>query len=316
MRVISTLIVSALALVVVPTMVSAARGEPYPGIVLTTIDATPVGNNFVEFSGNTPGKENDDSALVLKNVEDTGRKEGGYPVFRGEKVDVTELKASVKKPLLVIHGFRVQPQSILENCKKNMHKFKKFDLIPVIWPTTGGTRYQEDRGHSMEAGTALWSSMTKFAGMFPRKSLMAHSMGNRVLRHAAAADFKFDNIFMVGADVPRQIFNTDYINGDSNDWRRQDGLRISEMLNNAKSKIYCLHNVQDFALTGSRWVLNRGTRRLGAWGAEESDKLHPKLRERVENYNYGQKLNWTTRFAAHNYHWDDKAVEFYESKFI
>ena len=38
MRVISTVIVSVLALLVVPTMVSAAP-DPYPGIVITSIDA-------------------------------------------------------------------------------------------------------------------------------------------------------------------------------------------------------------------------------------------------------------------------------------
>ncbi len=61
MRVISTLIVSALALLlVVPTMVSAAP-EPYPGIVITSIDAKPIDNTMkvVEFSGDTSADRND-----------------------------------------------------------------------------------------------------------------------------------------------------------------------------------------------------------------------------------------------------------------
>ena len=74
----------------------------------------------------------------------------------------------------------------------------------MIWPTQAGNalnfiqRYSGDRGYSKAAGEAFKNSMKEFAGVFPRKSLVAHSMGNRVLRHAADARYRFDNIFMVG----------------------------------------------------------------------------------------------------------------------
>ena len=74
----------------------------------------------------------------------------------------------------------------------------------MLWPTQAGNalnfiqRYSGDRGYSKAAGEAFKNSMKEFAGVFPRKSLVAHSMGNRVLRHAADARYRFDNIFMVG----------------------------------------------------------------------------------------------------------------------
>ena len=43
--------------------------------------------------------------------------------------------------------------------------------------------------------------MVEIAAEFLIKSVMCHSMGNRVLRFLAAPDMKFDNIFMVVADV-------------------------------------------------------------------------------------------------------------------
>ena len=74
----------------------------------------------------------------------------------------------------------------LKKCNSVKDKFKKFTLVPVIWPSSGGiSNYFSDRGYSKGAGEALKIGMSKYAGMFPKKSLLAHSMGNRVLRHAA-----------------------------------------------------------------------------------------------------------------------------------
>jgi len=308
MRAVSTLIVF-LALVAVPTILAASK-PTYPGIVLTSIDAKDIGNNKVEFSGNIAGDENDRTTLILKNVKEV-RLEGWfgfrYPVFEGERVTAKELKASVKKPLLSIHGFSVQPQDHLETCRQAREKFKKFDLIPVMWPSTAAI-YFWDRDYSKGAGEALMNSMNEFTGMFPRKSLIAHSMGNRVLRHAADGKFKFDNIFMCAADVNCDIFSEDYIKKDD------DGLRISKMLNKRESKIYCLHNAADFALIASV-VVNGGTGRLGAKGAK-MDKLHPELKGKVENIDCGKWLKSASNFAAHGYLWDPQAIAIYESKCI
>ena len=64
------------------------------------------------------------------------------------------------------------------------------------------------------------------------------------------------------------FFNKKYIDDNSED-RRKDGLRICRMLNNVKSKVYCLHDGQDFALLGST-VQKLGTGGLGLGGTDQS----------------------------------------------
>ena len=52
-----------------------------------------------------------------------------------------------------------------------------------------------------------------------------------------------------------------------------------------------------YALTASN-AIKLGIPRLGAGGGVQLDKLHPDLKEKVENLNCGQRrLNWGTRFA-------------------
>ena len=302
-----------------------AANTPYPGIVLTSMDVKYIDEESnpkrVEFSGRIKQKEGDTDTAILKNVVEV-RKEGNFwnrvPIFQADEVSVSELKASVKKPLLCIHGFDVQPGSHLARCREVREKFKNFDLLPVIWPSDGGLpRYWGDRENSKNAGEAF-QSLLKFAGMFPRKSLLAHSMGNRVLRFAANGNFKFDNIFMAAADVNNKMFDKDYIDSTEGDpeGRRDDGLQFVKMLRKANSKIYVLHNRQDYALTGST-IVKLGTGRLGASGVPDMDKVHPDIKGKVENINAGQKwLNWTPNFAAHSYQFSDEAIDFYDKVYL
>jgi esterase/lipase superfamily enzyme len=296
----------------------------YPGIVMTSIDVKYIDENSnpkrVEFSGRIKGNEEDTDAIILKNIVQV-RMEGNSPIFQADEVSVRELKASIKKPLLCIHGFNVQPEDHLATCKEARGKFKNFDLLPVIWPSTGGlTQYFGDRGASKGAGVAFTKDLEKYAGMFPRKSLLAHSMGNRVLRFSANEKFKFDNIFMVAADVNNKMFDEDYINtkkrNPEEDMRREDGLKLAKMLRHSNSKIYVLHNWQDFALTGSSAV-KLGTGRLGASGVPDMNKVHPDIKGKIKNINAGRKwLNWSLDFAAHSYQFIDKAIDFYDEQHI
>ena len=307
-----------LAVVLSATQILAAK-PAYDGLVMTSIDVKrPDPNNpkRVEFCGRIRGNEKDSDAVILTNVVEV-RREGWkrVPIFQADEVDISEVKKSIKKPLLCIHGFNVQPESHLEQCRTKRHEFKNFDLIPVIWPSTGGIyNYWGDRGYSKGAGKALRQSMEKYAGMFPRKSLLAHSMGNRVLRYAADSKYMFDNIFMCAADVDNKRFDEKYINNDSEE-RRKDGLRLKDMLNDSKSRIHVLHNRQDYALTGST-VTKGFTGRLGASGARV-DKLHPELVGKVQNLNCGDKwLNWGLNFAAHSYQFDKEAIAYFDANCI
>eukprot|EP00554_Chaetoceros_debilis_P002889 CAMPEP_0194096008 /NCGR_PEP_ID=MMETSP0149-20130528/57123_1 /TAXON_ID=122233 /ORGANISM="Chaetoceros debilis, Strain MM31A-1" /LENGTH=421 /DNA_ID=CAMNT_0038781973 /DNA_START=17 /DNA_END=1280 /DNA_ORIENTATION=+ len=181
------------------------------------------------------------------------------------------------KPLFCIHGFSVQPRGHLKAIKEaTVNRFNqgKFMPIPVMWPSGGGVKYLGDRKTTPGAGNGL-KSLKKALDSFPSKSLLAHSMGNRVLRHAADSKLKFDNIFMVAADVRHDIFHKDYINsGDANDENRTElqGKKICSMLSSGsngkpKGKVYVLYNGADYALTGSRFIKLKLKSRLGAIGA-------------------------------------------------
>mmetsp|Transcript_21277 Transcript_21277/g.32309 ORF Transcript_21277/g.32309 Transcript_21277/m.32309 type:complete len:327 (-) Transcript_21277:306-1286(-) len=293
----------------------------YPGLVMTSVDVAYPNKTrnpkLVEFDGGaTNPKEDDTTALILRNL--TGRYEGPFwnrkLIFSGEVVEPEEIVRGAKKPLIVIHGFNNSTKTHIKNCKKATEKFKNFNVIPVIWPSAGGiSNYWNDRKYSIAAGKALTNSLKKFAGLFPHKSLLAHSMGNRVLREFAGDDYKFDNIFMVAADVERRMFDKNYIDDDSKG-RNQDAVRIKDMLSKDKdSKIYVLHNYTDYALTGSA-IIKLGRVRLGARGAN-LEKIHPKLKGKVENINCGTYLNGIS-FASHTYHFADKTIKILDSKFI
>lgn len=140
----------------------------------------------------------------------------GEPCLEAEKINAGEAKTLLEekedKPLFTIHGYNVQPKGYLESMaalesEENANKFSKFNLVPVLWPSKGimvneaTSGYNEDRESSKLAGENLkdLKNLKSTIDGFPYKSLVCHSMGNRVLRHAASCEFEFDNIFMVAA---------------------------------------------------------------------------------------------------------------------
>ena len=104
-------LISALLLSVVALTTKAAK-PAYDGLVMTSIDVKRIGGNRVEFSGKIRGNEKDETAIIVKNVREV-RKEGNFlnriPIFQADEVSLSEVKKSVKKPLLCVHGFTVQP---------------------------------------------------------------------------------------------------------------------------------------------------------------------------------------------------------------
>lgn len=317
----------------------------YDGLVLTSIDVNSVDGqpDKVRFSGKIKGKKDDKDALFLKNIVQINEKdEDGERLFQADKVSVSEAKKIIDeaagdgkgKPLFCIHGFNVQPGSHLKQCQQHSKKFNqgKFMLVPVIWPSAGGViNYGGDRfGSSIGAGEGL-KSLRKGIESFPAKSLLAHSMGNRVLRIAADAKFKFDNIFMAAADVPHDLFNKDYIRStDDENSEAKDGLNIVKMLsrdsrNKPKGKVYVLTNSVDFALTGSRFANLKP--RLGAVGAGNARNWRGAFRfdpknfddeipaDCIENKPCNRFLGVFDKLA-HSYHFNPFAIKFYQEKHI
>ena len=186
----------------------------YDGLALTSIDTIPSPDKegYVRFSGGKLGKSDDDTATFISDIKQINDKdEGGERMFEAKKLSVDEAKAIINKaaangkgkPLFCLHGFNVQPGSHLKNFKDNVNgKFDqgKFMPVPVIWPSKGGvSNYWGDREDSAPGAGKALKTLKRGIDSFPSKSLLCHSMGNWVLRYAADAEFRFDNIFLCAA---------------------------------------------------------------------------------------------------------------------
>uniref|UniRef100_A0A7S3QCR9 Alpha/beta hydrolase n=1 Tax=Chaetoceros debilis TaxID=122233 RepID=A0A7S3QCR9_9STRA len=325
----------------------ASAGYFYKGLALTSIDVIKTGekseggNPLVHFDGTIEGRADDKDATFLKNIKEV-KDATGKKVLEAEKLTVAQAKAIINqassdgkgKPLFCIHGFNVQPRTHLKTIKEaTLDKFNKgkFMPIPVMWPSEGGTtNYWGDRETTPGAGNGL-KILKQALDSFPSKSLLAHSMGNRVLRYAADAKFKFDNIFMVAADVQHNIFNKDYINSGKTtdeDRRELQGMKICSMLTSTngkpKGKVYVLVNGADFALNASGWNPTTFTPRLGAIGAhyrrnwalfwtEDKKVTHPDIVDCIENVGCNSKLNLWEK-TAHSYQFYPQIVQSYQEK--
>jgi len=180
-----------------------------------------------------------------------------------------------------------------------------------------GLRYHVDKNENVpEAEKEFKMLLGNAMNVFQSKNLICHSMGNQVLRRVANGSMKFDNIFMVAADVRHDIFHANYINSATNrDAVEKDGLRIFRMLSkhtegpNAgkpKGKIYCLYNNYDFALARSPWAGMNWVNRLGRVGIgsydswwrpgfikfDEKRLVHPMLYGYTENVCAYDHLSW------------------------
>jgi hypothetical protein len=324
----------------------------YDDLVLTTIDVTdvtPKDSNDKDYKvvRFTNGSGNSGTAHFLEKIK-YDEKTGTY-----EALDVTSRFANsrnkLEKPLIAVHGFNVNPHDHLENCEQAREYSTKFRLIPFIWPTTDDISfplsYINDKGQSENAGINLRKALEKLSNgpggdPFGNKSLVAHSMGNRVLRYAASEkSVKFDNIFMAAADVDYPLFAKQYIDGKSwekNETKMKHGLNIANMLRTDQQgrpvgKIYTLYTESDVALFLSQFLnafyipfqfLKKP--RLGAKGAEyEGSKydLHPDLQGKVESKkkDWRRPLPWEyfpDFLLNHSYHLDKEAIAFYESKSV
>jgi len=312
----------------------------YEGIALTSIDVidvidSPRGNNIVKFDGSIEGKANDKTATFLKNITQIENTE----MFEAEKISVEDAAEFINnaagdgqgKPLFCVHGFNVQPAGHLKTLKEVSPLFNqgKFTLVPVMWPCGDSVdTYWEARDLSSGAGEAF-KTLKEGIHSFPSSSLLTHSMGNRVLRYAAAMGFKFDNIYMVAADVRFDLFHKEYIN--SGDPGCEDGKEICSMIartedtNELKGKVYVLVNGADHALVPSGFDPTKWKSRLGAVGAhyykwwgmwyEDKTKSHPDVRDCVENKMCNPLLGFFDK-AAHSYQFRDFAVAFYQEKHV
>ena len=154
----------------------------------------------------------------------------------GNKVFFQELKELDAKTqiLFYIHGFNNLGESdIFPNAEIMQDMFDKRNpglvyVVPLIWPCDDDSAiaFMDDYWDDQRASRASGDSFSRMLGLFDnwrkeeatkanpctrRMNVLAHSMGNRVLRNAISSWVKFDmagnmpqlfrNVFMVAADV-------------------------------------------------------------------------------------------------------------------
>jgi hypothetical protein len=302
--------------------------------------------------------DNGDTAIWLENPTKYGDRS-----YHAKLIDYNTAKDSIldrcnkrgKIPLFCVHGYSVQPNDVIDHIidhrdgKKGKDFFSKSKYYPVfvIWPSAGQwndkqdtvTGYADDSDvHAPKAGVAFNDFVRNIPDTtFPRKSLMMHSMGNHVVFNGAcrksAPEVQFENIFMVAADVPHDIFHKDPWEGhdgnNKNIWgrKKEKANNFYQMLAKEKSsgkpkgKVVVLYNGSDKALAFSSWYENN-ERRIGQRGMGTGRNwrlaivFQPELvLDKYKNYYNNEDCNsWAGAYVGtgHSYQFADKAIDIYD----
>ena len=148
------------------------------------------------------------------------------------------MKAQSLDSLLFIHGFNVSFKAAVESAAKIGERYSKLsnktyqpNIFVFSWPSDGEvTSYVNDRHDAEASGYAFARGLMKLATFLKsgnpdeacqqKVNLMAHSMGNYVLRHALQQAQKinnstslsriFDNVILTAADEDNDTFEFDH----------------------------------------------------------------------------------------------------------
>ena len=197
-----------------------------------------------------------------------------------------------RQVLLYIHGFSNLPDSVIEAASEFQALCDKEDpreilVIPLIWPCDNDFGIVKDYWDDQKAADSSAYSFARVLEKFiawrnserynpqndpclKRINVLAHSMGNRVLRETLAAWNKYDlangvplifrNTFLVAADIVNESLHT--------------GER-GELICHASRNVVVYHASDDLALRASKAsnLKNRvASRRLGHSGPEDMSK--------------------------------------------
>lgn len=214
----------------------------------------------------------------------------------GSKGMLSEIKASKhRQVLLYLHGFSNMPETVFKNVEEfqslcNKKKPGEVLAVPVIWPCDNDLGIVKDYWDDQKAAD---QSAFAFARMFQkfmewraspeynpeddpclkRINMLAHSMGNRVLRETLANWCRYDqpqglpllfrNTFLVAADIVNESLHRGH---------------AGELISHTSRNVVVYYASDDLALRASK-VSNlrnaEASRRLGHSGPEDMD-LTPK----------------------------------------
>lgn len=219
-------------------------------------------------------------------------KKGNYEEI-GSKAMLSEIKkAKYRQVLIYIHGFSNLPETVFANAKEfqdlcNLKKDKEVLVIPVIWPCDNDLGivkdYWDDQKSADQSAFAFARMLQKFMEWrnstacnpdddpcLKRINMLAHSMGNRVLRETLSNWHKyhlpsglpliFRNTFLVAADIVNESLH-----------KGQPG----ELISHTSRNVVVYYASDDLALRASK-VSNlknaEASRRLGHSGPEDMER--------------------------------------------
>lgn len=285
--------------------------------------------------------------------------------------DVWKSKWKNAIPLFCVHGFNNEPSEIFDSFETR-YKFPKtyvqeifaekggvYYPIPVLWPchhlksmfgyetVKADGKYEYDKQEALNAGDVLEKFTESISNdLFPEKALLAHSMGNHVVFDGGcekkAPDVQFNDIYLVAADIPYDVFHKDPKDDYDNErqkkayqHKKKKAGHFFEMLagwkeGKAKGKVHILNNVYDLALLASCDVLNDEPR-LGQKGVGQSIKfltftedktlVRDEFSSHLVNVNFACKrykllnhANTMKDYKCHSYQFEDFTVEYISSK--
>lgn len=192
-------------------------------------------------------------------------------------------RSPARQLLLYLHGYNCQPEApVLPDAERLQRLCDELspglvEVVPLVWPCDGDfgvvLDYYDDQLSADASGLAFARVLAKFLAWRDRLgrdeeaclkhvNVLAHSMGNRVLRAALAswthdygpAPAVFRNVFMVAADVANDCLAPD-----------GDGAAIPDAARN----VVVYHAADDLALRSSKVANVRNKlvrRRLGHTG--------------------------------------------------
>lgn len=195
----------------------------------------------------------------------------------------------VRQVLIFIHGYSNMPAEVLQNAQElqrlsDQEKAGELVVIPVIWPCDNNfgivKDYWDDQKSADQSAFALARVLEKFIAWrdasefnpegescLKRINILAHSMGNRVLRETLSVWKKYDrpqglpllfrNTFLVAADIANESLHK----GEA-----------GELICDASRNVVVYYAADDLAMRASK-VANlknlEATRRLGHTGPED-----------------------------------------------
>lgn len=216
-------------------------------------------------------------------------KKGVYQEI-GSKNLLSQIKASNKRQvLLYIHGFSNLPEDVFANVEEFQSLCNKKEkgevlVLPIIWPCETGhlmvNEYWDDQQSADQSSFAFARMLQKFMEWrnsnpdndpcLKRINILAHSMGNRVLRQTLSnwqryfqphgLPLLFRNTFLVAADILNESLQ-----------KGQPG----ELISHASRNVVVYFASDDLALRASK-IANlknaEASRRLGHSGPEDMEQ--------------------------------------------